>query len=151
MKSVQRIFLVLLLLFSCYTFSQTTSKIIGEWSGIDSDGNQDKFIFTEDNYASMTIGSEFIDGKKYIIRGGKNDGKSGELKYSIDYSKTPFTIDFIASMLENNNLVEKGRILGIIKFINDTEMLLAFSFSGKRDADFSGKNMSTLMTLTKIN
>ncbi|MEZ0183348.1 hypothetical protein AB9T89_13985 [Flavobacterium oncorhynchi] len=151
MKFSKRIILVLIVLFSSCAFSQTTSKIIGEWSGIDSDGNQGKFIFTKDNYASLTISGEFIDGKKFIIRGGKNDSKSGELKYTIDYSKSPFTIDFIASIVENNKLVEKGRILGIIKFINDTKMLLAFSLSGKRDADFNGENMSTSMILTKIN
>lgn len=151
MKFFQRIFLVFTILFSCHAFSQTTSKIIGEWTGIDSDGNEGKFIFTEDNYASITVDGEFIDGKNYIIRGGKNDGKTGELKYIIDYSKSPFTIDFIASMVENKKLVEKGRILGLIKFINDTEMLLAFSFTGKRDADFNEKNMSTSMTLKKNN
>jgi hypothetical protein len=149
MKFLYRIFLVLTVLFSSYTFSQTTSKIIGEWSGIDSDGNQGKFIFTEDNYASITIGSEFILGKNNIIRGGKYDGKSSELKYTIDYSKSPFTIDFIALIEENEKFVEKGRILGLIKFINDTEMLFSITRSGKRDADFNGENMSTTMTLTK--
>ncbi|WP_431242436.1 hypothetical protein ACQ9BO_21705 [Flavobacterium sp. P21] len=45
MKFLQSVFLVLTVLFSSYTFSQTNSKIIGEWTGKDSDGNEGKFIF----------------------------------------------------------------------------------------------------------
>jgi len=149
MKFLQIAFLTLTVFFSTNTFGQTTSKIIGEWAGKDFDGNEGKFIFFEDNHASITLGNEFIDGKHYIVRGGKNDGKSGEVKYSIDYSKSPFTIDFILLLAENGKLVEKGRILGIIKFITDTEMLFAISLTGKRDSDFNKKNMTPTMTLRK--
>ena len=149
MNFSKRIFLLLTVFLSCYSFSQTTSSIVGEWKGKDSDGNEGKFIFYEDNYASLTFGNEFIDGRHYIIKGGINDGKIGEIKYSVDYSKSPDKIDFILSIQEDGKLTERGRILGIIKFITDTEMLFSVSLTGIRDEDFNEKNMSTTMTLNK--
>lgn len=149
MNPIKRICLIFIILYSNCTFGQAASKIIGEWTGKDSDGNEGKFIFFKDNYASLTVGNEFIDGKNYIIKGGKNDGKIGEVKYSVDYSKSPNKIDFILSIQENEKFTEKGRILGIIKFITDTEMLFAISLTGIRDEDFNDKNMSTTMTLNK--
>lgn len=149
MKFSKKLFLILTLLFSCLTFSQTTPKIIGEWIGKDYTGNEGKFIFYDDNFASMTIGGEFIDGKNYKINGGKNDGKTAMLKYIVDYSTNPISIDFIALLIENKKEVEKGRILAIAKFINDSEMKLSISITGKRDKDFNVENFENTIVLKR--
>jgi hypothetical protein len=145
----KKTFILLTVLFSCLTFSQTTPKIIGEWIGTDSWGNESKFIFSEDNYISMTINGEFIDGKSFVIKGGKDDGKTAELKYNIDYSKSPVTIDFIAIKNENDKLIEKGRILCIANFISDTEMMLLLNFIGKRETNFDDSNKENMVILRK--
>ncbi|AZI54473.1 hypothetical protein EIB75_04075 [Epilithonimonas vandammei] len=127
--------LVLFTIFSNYVFAQKVN-LAGNWTNIDYDKNKSDFILSEDNYVSMSVNGEFIDGKNYIIKGGKNAGQKGELKYTIDYDKNPVEIDIIAIMDDT----EKGRILGTIKLINKDEFLMIFSFTGKRDFNFSEKN-----------
>jgi hypothetical protein len=93
----------------------------------------------------MSINEEFIDGKNFIIRGGKYNGQKGELKYIINYEKTPIEIDLIA-VKENK---EMGRILGVIKPINENEFLMILNFDGKRNSDFSENNYEQIMTVKR--
>ena len=89
----------------------------------------------------MSVNGEFIDGKNFIIHGGKNDGQKGEMKYLINYEKNPIELDLVA-MKENK---EMGRILGVIKPINENEFLMIWSFDGKRNSDFSENNNEQIM------
>ena len=69
--------LVLFTIFSNYVFAQKVN-LAGNWTNIDYDKNKSDFILSEDNYVSMSVNGEFIDGKNYIIKGGKNAGQKGE-------------------------------------------------------------------------
>src|SRR5690554_7972444 len=90
--------------------------------------NESPLNLYEDNYVSISNNGEFIDGKNFVVQ----DGKKGELKYSINTDKSPIEIDLIAILDDE----EKGRILGIIQPINDNEFLMTLSFDGVRDTNF---------------
>lgn len=138
--------LILFTIFSNYVFAQKLN-LAGNWTSIDYDKNKSDFILSEDNYVSMSVNGEFIDGKNYIIKGGKNAGQKGELKYTIDYDKNPVEIDIIAIMDDT----EKGRILGTIKLINANEFMMIFSYNGKRDYDFSENNIKQIAVFKRKN
>lgn len=138
--------LILFTIFSNYVFAQKLN-LAGNWTSIDYDKNKSDFILSEDNYVSMSVNGEFIDGKNYIIKGGKNAGQKGELKYTIDYDKNPVEIDIIAIMDDT----EKGRILGTIKLINANEFMMIFSYNGKRDYDFSEYNIKQIAVFKRKN
>lgn len=131
--------------------SQNVQKdIVGEWNSTDFDGNVSKMIFSNDNYISMTINGEFIDGKNFVIKGGKNAGQKGLLKYEIDDSSLPIKFDIIAIKLEKGINVEQGRILGILDFLNKTEIKIIMSFSGKRESVFNDSNKENIILLKKV-
>lgn len=133
MNVILKPLLILILLISQSSIAQNTEiDFAGNWIATDYWNNESPLILSEDNYVSMSINGEFIDGKNFIIRGGKNDGKKGELKYLINTDKSPIEIDLIAILDDE----EKGRILGIIQPINDNEFLMALSFDGVRDTNF---------------
>ena len=136
--------LVLFTIFSNYVFAQKVNFAFFFFF-IYYDKNKSDFILSEDNYVSMSVNGEFIDGKNYIIKGGKNACQKRELKYTIDYDKNPVEIDIIAIMDDT----EKGRILGTIKLGNQDEFLMIFSFTGKRDFNFSEKNAKQIANLKK--
>jgi len=146
MKSNIKILLLILIVINSTSYSQNKKlNFVGNWNVTDSWGNKSDFILSEDNYASMSVNGEFIDGKNFIIHGGKNDGQKGEMKYLINYEKIPIELDLIA-MKENK---EMGRILGVIKPINENEFLMIWSFDGKRNADFSENNNEQIMTVKR--
>lgn len=143
MKSLIKIILLFLFFNNCSAQSETKKlNLIGSWILNDYWQNQSDFILSSDNYVSMSVNGECIDGKNFIVRGGKNDGQKGELKYSINYQKNPIEIDFIA--IKDNE--EKGRILGAIKPLNENEFIITMSFDGKRDTDFTQQNVEKIIT-----
>ena len=89
MKNLILIFFILTNI--CYS-QDIKENIVGDWNGIDIDGNKEKMIFSNDNYVSMTINGEFIDGKNYVIKRGKNNGQKGFIKYEIDNTSLPAKI-----------------------------------------------------------
>jgi hypothetical protein len=146
MKSNIKILLLILILINCTSYSQNkTLNLFGNWEITDYLENKSDFTLSVDNYVSMSINEEFIDGKNFIIRGGKYNGQKGELKYIINYEKTPIEIDLIA-VKENK---EMGRILGVIKPINENEFLMILNFDGKRNSDFSENNYEQIMTVKR--
>ncbi|MBP7500440.1 MAG: hypothetical protein KA796_11350 [Chryseobacterium sp.] len=144
--NAQLIFSILFfILISSNLYSQETKfDIVGFWNSVDISENQSKTIFSQDEYVTMTINGEEIDGRKFIIRGGTNNGQKAELKYKVDYNENPIHIDLIA--IKDNQ--ERGRILGIITPINKNKFLMAISFDGKRPQKIDENSEHTL-TLTK--
>ncbi|MBB4801983.1 hypothetical protein HNP37_002044 [Flavobacterium nitrogenifigens] len=143
--------LLLFLLFTSLSYAQTKKEIlVGEWEGTDMHGTKNKMIFTSDNFISMTINGEFIDGKNFIIRGGKNDGKKALLKYEIDESKVPVTLDAIAIAIEKGKEVEKGRILAILDFKSNNEIRINLGLNGTRATEFNEANEDSTILLKRI-
>ena len=143
MKFILKIALFFLIFNNCLAQS-SIQKIdyTGKWVLTDYWKNTSDFILSSDNYVSMSINGEFIDGQNFIIKGGTNDGQKGELKFSINYEKNPIEIDFI--LIKNNS--EKSRILGVIKPINENEFEMTMSFDGNRDTNFSSENSENIMS-----
>ncbi|MBZ4033499.1 hypothetical protein K6T82_01890 [Flavobacterium sp. 17A] len=143
-------YLLLFFIFTSLSYAQTKKEIlVGNWQGTDSNGVKNKMIFTSDNFISMTVNGEFIDGKNFVVKGGKNDGKIGLLKYEIDESKTPIAMDIIAYSLEKNKQIEKGRILAILDFKSNDEIKINISLSGTRASEFNESNGSNTILLKR--
>lgn len=137
-------FLFILLIKSNLYSQETKFNLVGIWNSVDISENQSKTIFSQDEYVSITINGEEIDGKNFIIRGGPNNGQKAELKYKVDYNENLIHIDLI--VIKDNQ--EKGRILGIITPINKNKFLMAISFDGKRPQKINENSEHTLI-LTK--
>jgi hypothetical protein len=146
MKSHIKTLLLILIVVNSVSYSQNKKlNLVGNWSMTDYWGNKSDFILSEDNYASMSVNGEFIDGKNFIIHGGKNDGQKGEMKYLINHEITPIELDLVV-MKENK---EMGRILGVIKPLNENEFLMIWSFDGKRNSDFFDNNNEQIMKVKR--
>lgn len=130
--------LLLFLLTTTFCNAQTPKQsIVGEWTATDFDGNVSNMIFTQDFFISMTIGTEFIDGKNFIVKGGKDDGQKRILKYELDTTSFPIKIDVIALEIVNGIPSEKGRLLGILEYLNETEMRFNLNFENSREIEFT--------------
>jgi hypothetical protein len=146
MKSHIKTLLLILIVINSVSYSQNKKlNLVGNWSMTDYWGNKSDFILSEDNYASMSVNGEFIDGKNFIIHGGKNDGQKGEMKYLINHEITPIELDLVV-MKENK---EMGRILGVIKPLNENEFLMIWSFDGKRNSDFFDNNNEQIIKVKR--
>ncbi|WP_433832361.1 hypothetical protein [Flavobacterium anhuiense] len=143
-------FLLLFLVLTSAAYAQSKKQIlVGRWNAIDSNGQSNKMIFTSDNFISMTINGEFINGEGFQVKEGKNKGQKGFLKYEIDESKVPITLDIIASSLEKGKTIEKGRILAIVEFKSNDEIKFNISLEGKRATSFNSSNEETTIVLKR--
>lgn len=137
---------ILLLLIANITgmYAQSPSDVVGKWEGTDYDNNPSELIFTEDSFVSFTINGETLGGENFSINGQKAD-----LKYFIDSLKNPFWIDFIVYSRAEN--IEKGRIKGVLKFIDIDNVQIAISFDGNRTSNFGEDNKESIITMRRIN
>ncbi|MGZ9676576.1 hypothetical protein [Flavobacterium sp. GNP001] len=144
MKKITTFYIVALFIFSITgMYGQSPSDIVGKWEGIDYLNNPSELIFTEDSFVSFTINCEKLGGENFSIKGQKAD-----LRYFIDSVKNPFWFDFI--VYSRTEKIEKGRIKGVLKFIDIDNIQIAVSFDGTRITDFSEKNKESTITLKRI-
>ena len=142
MNVILKCLLVVTLLMSQLSTAQNQeTDFTGKWTMTDYWNNESPLILSEDNYVSISINGEFIDGKNFVVQ----DGKKGELKYLINTDKSPIEIDLIAIM-DNE---EKGRILGIIQLINDDEFLMTLSFDGVRNSNLDETNKENIVKVKR--
>lgn len=137
MKNI--IYLAILFSFNSL-FAQDSNIIVGEWNATDFWENKSKFIFSEDGYISMTINGEFVDGKNFIVKKGKNKGKKVALKYTIDYNKTPIELEITGTSIANSKLERVESVLGILKFLNNNEALLILTREAKEEFNEESKD-----------
>lgn len=142
--------LLLFLILTSVSYAQTKKEIlVGNWIGTDASGVKNTMIFTSDNFISMTVNGELIDGKNYIVKGGKNNGQKGLLKYEIDESKTPIALDIIAYALEKDKQIEKGRFLAILDFKSNDEIKINLGLNGVRATEFNESNAASTILLKR--
>src|SRR5690554_4145309 len=142
MNVILKCLLVVTLLMSQLSTAQNQeTDFTGKWTMTDYWNNESPLILSEDNYVSISINGEFIDGKNFVVQ----DGRKGELKYLINTDKSPIEIDLICIM-DNE---EKGRILGIIQLINDGEFLMTLSFDGVRNSNFDDTNKENIVKVKR--
>ena len=127
MKKIVALFLLSLALTSFTINKSPDFNIVGTWQGVD-DKEVGYFIFEEDGYAFFQHQGLKIGGKEFDIK-----GKKGSMSYEIDYASDPMKIDFIVTILEQN---ETKRLLCIAKKITNDKIKIAVGFSGERPAIF---------------
>lgn len=144
MKKNYLLFTVVLFLNLSYAFCQKASDIVGKWHGVDYWNNPSDLVFTENGFTSFTINGETLGGENFNIKGEKAD-----LKYELDFSKNPYWIDLV--VYSKSETKEKGRIKGIIKFVDIDTVIIAMSFDDKRIENFDSENQEStiLMKRTK--
>jgi len=76
------------------------------------------------------------------------NGIKAELKYEVDFAKNPIWIDLIA--IEKETKIEKGRIKGILKYINENNIEILLDFNGKRYKNFEKENEEYILMLKKV-
>lgn len=72
------------------------------------------------------------------------------MKYEIDESKVPVTLDAIAIAIEKGKEVEKGRILAILDFKSNNEIRINLGLNGTRATEFNEANEDSTILLKRI-
>lgn len=97
LKKIPLITIITFILFACST--DKSSSITGEWSGKDTYGSNQKFVFHDNGKCIWKILTERSDNSFY-------------LKYTVDISRKPWTIDIYG--FENGPL-EGKTVYGIFE------------------------------------
>lgn len=103
-------------LFFCFSYlSQADITIIGEWSGIDSDGEKATFVFGEDNSAEI-----HFEGLPPL---STQNLTNGSVQWSRNAAKHPMAIDVII-MIDSE---ERNRIPMIAQFVDSHTLKIQIS------------------------
>lgn len=122
------IFTFSLLLFQ---FPQTSdTRHLGKWEGDDETG-VGYLILDDEDYATIKADGQVLGGKSSVV-----GGTEVYMLYKIDYSTTPFQIDFIIHQLKDD--LELRRLMGIMEFVDDNNLKMALGFTGGRPENFEG-------------
>ncbi|RXM39026.1 hypothetical protein BOQ62_13100 [Chryseobacterium sp. CH21] len=143
---MKKSFIIVFLLFFGLCFSQIEKDLYGKWVGTDA-GKYGSFTFFSDGYVKAELDGLNIDGRNHVIPDGPNKGKIGHVKYTADFSKKIIKFNLIGSYNDFNNKLEESKFLsGLIKFINEDELLLFFDFENETPADIdpTSPNVMTL-------
>tara|TARA_A100000171_G_C2043982_1_gene101847 strand:+ start:64 stop:477 length:414 start_codon:yes stop_codon:yes gene_type:complete len=126
-------FLIALFIVPILSFSSINNnqRFVGKWIGEDK-GDVGMIIFDKEGYAYFEIGEKSFGGKEFIY-----DGKKGKLTYSINSELDPIQVDFTITKLKTN---EQMNLLGIAKFIDNENMILALNFDDSRPNEFNDDN-----------
>lgn len=135
-KSLLRVS-VSLILYGCS--SHTDKRIIGEWKN--SSDNTD-MILDDSNHVFFMRGNNQVDGGNDF----KIDGHKAELKYEIDYSKSPIWLDMITVVYGKDGEIGEGRLKGIVKFLTDKkiEYRVGNKITDERPVEFDKANTEIL-------
>lgn len=139
MKLFKRLSITLFFLATLTSFTSSTEIYVGEWKGEDK-GDAGTFIFSDDGYATFITNGKVMGGKSYV-----QSGVDASMRYEVNKKVTPFSIDFI--IIQNKEKNELGRLKGILKIVNDDEMLLSIGFGGApRPVNFE----KDVLTLSRV-
>lgn len=110
------------------------SLIVGEW--VDEDL---KYLFAENGYATLFMGNQ--------VMGGYDLFKESALKYVIDETKDPMTLDLI----HIDTTTEKVRktMPMLLKFVNNDKIMIRSFLSDKRPEKFEGEDDEFTLTLIR--
>ena len=119
--------------------SPNDDKHLGKWEGVDK--NKIGYIsFDSEGYAAFEIDGQIVGGEKFEMQ-----GMQFQMKYKIDYSITPVSLDII--MYSYHEKQELNRMKGILEFCEDGSMKMALDFSGvTRPVNFDENSL----ILTKV-
>jgi hypothetical protein len=134
-----------LLTFGC---KAQHDQLFGEWRGVTSSGNHSIFLkLDKTNHAVFQIGNPIVGGNNNNVPDPKN--RKIDLVYKVDYTKEPFTIDFIITIDGVNNI--EPFIKGIFRFVAENKMeLRALTGYGQRVNKFDSSDKENTTVLTKV-
>lgn len=130
---------VIYILNSCSNFNE---RHIGEWITTDNTGKTSSLILDKSNHAVFVQDNQVIGGKEFEM-----NGKKGECKYEIDYSKNPIWLDLV--VYEQGKSQEKARVKGIMRFITDDKIEYRLNFVGERFDKFDPDDKENTIVLDK--
>lgn len=117
---------------------------IGEWKGVDDEGNEINLVLDKDGYTFLMQGNQVIGGKDFEVKGVR-----AECRYKIDYSKKPVWLDIV--FYEQHKNKEKGRFKGIVRFITENKIEYRVDFDGGERFDkFDMEDESNTIVLEKV-
>ncbi len=96
-------------------------KIIGEWYI-----EELQYVFNKDGYATLTMGNQTIGGSDLFAE--------SVLKYEIDESKDPITLDLVH--LEKSTGKIRNKMPMIIKFTDDDKLVIRSFMTNDRPKEF---------------
>jgi len=125
--------LLTLLLFPLVSFSQVNveAQFVGKWLGEDKK-EIGTIVFDEEGYAYFEISGQIIGGKEFTM-----EGKKGSMAYYINSNTEPIQVDLVITKLESK---EQISLLGIAKFTDEYNMILALNFDNTRPSEFTEDN-----------
>lgn len=109
------------ILNSCTTISNK-HQIVGKWNA----DEMLSYVFDKDGYAKIYMGEQVIGGSELF--------SSSALKYEIDYSKDPVTLDLIH--IDKSNSEERNRMAMIIKFLSNNKIQIKTFNNSNRPEKF---------------
>ena len=142
MKIKTLITLIFVTLTFANVMAQKTTDLVGEWTGTDIDNNKSNMIFTADGFVSLTINNEIFGGENFTLKGQKAD-----LKYEVDSAKNPIWLDFVG--YASGEKIEKGRLKGIIRFIDNDNADILLNFSNVRFENFTEENKKLTIRINR--
>lgn len=124
----------------------------GKWTGVLEANQKGSFTFFPDGYVNVELEGMVIEGRNYIIPNGPNKGKTGHVKYTVDFSKKPFKFSLNASYNGHNNKPEESKFLnGLIEFTKEDEMLLFIDFDNEKPKIIDPSSINTIMMRKDLN
>jgi hypothetical protein len=146
MVTMKKSFIVFLLMIFGVCFSQSVKDLYGKWSGADRKDNIGSFTFFSDGFTYVEYNGMVIDGRDYTIPDGPNQGKKGYVKYSVDFSATPYKFKLIISYNNPNNQPEEVQFLkGLIEFTNEKEFLFFIDFENTDPKSIDPLSQNTIV------
>jgi len=137
-------FLLLVILTSLLTQcseKKANEKILGEWASVD---KRISIIFDETNHAVFMMDGKVFGGNDFIT----SDGIKGEVKYEINETQKPSTLDII--IYEKGKTDERARIMGIFRYLTDNKIEWRMNFEGKRFEGFNSEDTDYTALLERI-
>jgi hypothetical protein len=130
---------------SCSSATKTTDiqkarTLVGKWEGIDRTGKLGAFQFFEDGNVILVI-----DGKP--LGGPETDGLS-RLRYTANFQKDPIELDIIGI---DSSGAENGKILMIIRFIDNDKIKIRTHFNDIRPDNFNEETIDDTIVLERVN
>jgi len=126
MKSIKNLGLAAITLLLITSFTTVTENVlVGRWEGKDK-GDVGFLTFSDDGYATFEFDGSILGGESF-----QSNGVQCSMRFSIDTSEKPNTIDLVISKKEDKT--ELARFKGIYEMTSLDELHLALSFNDGAD------------------
>lgn len=149
---MKKLLFFLFIQFFGFFFAQSMADLQGKWTGILEANKKGSFTFFPDGYVNVEMGGMVIHGRNFIIPNGPNKGKTGHVKYTVDFSKKPSEFSLTASSNGHHNKPEESNFLhGLIEFTKEDEILLFIDFDNENPKSIDPSSVNTILMRKDLN